>query len=232
MFRADVTDIHPSRAVRHRSIGVFGLLILVALITSFATQPTAPAAATVDEEAQFVAALNQVRAGVGLPALTINSELVALSRGHAQVMADAGYIFHADPISAGFTGAWAKLGENVGVGANVPVLVDAFVASPGHYANIVDPAFTQIGVGVVWRDNAMYTTHRFLQLPGAPPTTTAPPPATTAPPVTAPPPVTTSPPTTAAPPPSTTTTLAPLPPPVILAERVIELVNLANLVGP
>ncbi len=241
MFRAKVTDVHPSRIIRHRSIGVFGLLIVVALFTSFAAQPTAPAAATADEEAQFVAGLNQVRAGVGLPALTINSELVALSRGHAQVMADAGHIFHADPISAGFTGAWAKLGENVGVGANVPVLVDAFVASPGHYANIVDPAFTQIGVGVVWRDNAMYTTHRFLQLPGAPPTTTtaAPPPATTSPPATAPPSVTTSPPsvttsppTTAPPPPSTTTTLAPLPPPVILAERVIELVNLANLVGP
>jgi hypothetical protein len=121
---------------------------------------------TAGDEAAFVAAINEVRAGVGLPALTVNSQLVTLARSHAQVMADAGEIFHADPISAGFTGSWTKLGENVGVGASVPVLVDAFVASPGHYANIIDPGFTQVGVGVVWKDGALYTTHRFLQPPG------------------------------------------------------------------
>jgi len=194
-------------------------------------QPTRPAAATADEEAQFVAALNHVRAGVGLPGLTVNAELVGLARQHSQVMADAGQIFHSDPISAGYTGPWAKLGENVGVGANVQVLVDAFVASPGHYANIVDPAFTQIGVGVVWRDNALYTTHRFLQLPDAPPPTTAPP--ATAPPTTAPPAISASTPSATSRPVTTppSTTLAPLPPPTVLPERILELINLAELVG-
>jgi len=232
-----------------------GLILIMTLIAASTSQPTLPAAATADEEAQFVAALNQVRAGVGLPALTVNSELVGLARQHAQVMADAGSIFHANPISAGYTGPWAKLGENVGVGGGVQVLVDAFVASPGHYANIVDPAFTQIGVGVVWSGNAMYTTHRFLQLPAAPtitvPPTTAPPitaPPTTAPPTATQPPVTTSPtfsatttsiasgpsPSAA---PSTTTTSTPaptpdaLPPPQVLPERIVELVKMVELVG-
>jgi len=204
------------------------LVLIVTLIVAMAAKPTRPAAATADEEAQFVAALNQVRAGVGLPALTVNAELVGLARQHSQVMADAGQIFHSDPISAGYTGPWAKLGENVGVGANVQVLVDAFVASPGHYANIVDPAFTQIGVGVVWRDNALYTTHRFLQLPAAPPPTTTPPP-TTAPPTTAP--LVTASPVTAPPTTAPPTTLAPLAPPAILPERIIALIDLAERVG-
>lgn len=178
-----------------------------------ATRALDHAAAETDDEMAFVAALNAVRAEVGLPALQTHQELADLARDHARVMADAGEIFHASPISAGLTADWQKLGENVGVGASVDVLVDAFVASPGHYANIVDPAFTHVGVGVVWAGPALYTTHRFLQ-----PATSAldPPPTTTTPATTTTVPVTTTtvvptsapvaPPstTTAAPPPTTT----------------------------
>jgi uncharacterized protein YkwD len=37
----------------------------------------------------------------------------------------------------------------VGEGPTVMSLHDAFVASPGHYHNIVNPNFTHMGVGVV-----------------------------------------------------------------------------------
>jgi hypothetical protein len=212
----------------------------LAVVGSFLWQRPEPVAASASEEAAFVAALNQIRAENGLPPFTVNTELSNLARGHAQVMADAGEIFHADPISAGFTGAWQKLGENVGVGAGVQVLVDAFVASSGHFANIVDPSFSQIGVGVVWKDSALYTTHRFLQAPG---TTPPPPPTPTAPPTTAPaPPVATSPPppptslppttpTTTVAAPTTTTTIAPLPEPAVTAERVVALLEMLDQVG-
>lgn len=91
------------------------------------------------------------------------------------------YICHASPISAGVTHSWAKLGENVGTGPDVGSIMNAFIASPGHYANIIDPEFTHIGVGVVWDGNRMYTTHRFMKLQSAPqpPTTTTAAPATT-----------------------------------------------------
>ena len=212
---------------RHRLAIGFVVALFAALLTTVAAPPPTPAGASASDEAAFVGALNQVRAGVGLPALSVNGQLTTLARGHAQVMADAGEIFHADPISAGYSGPWAKLGENVGVGAGVQVLVDAFVASPGHYANIVDPSFTQVGVGVVWLEGALYTTHRFLQVPGEPPptTTAAPPPTTTA--TSAPPPTTAPAPPTSAPAPAP----APLPAPTVRPERVIELVGLLELVG-
>jgi len=223
MHRAPDTRRPPNR----RRI-VFVVVAALAVVGSLLWRPVEPVAASAGDESAFVAALNQVRTSQGLPAFTVNVELSNLSRGHAQVMADAGEIFHASPISADYSGPWSKLGENVGVGANVQVLVDAFVASSGHYANIIDPSFTQIGVGVVWKDSALYTTHRFLQLPGstppattAPPVTTSPPPATTAPP----PPPTTVVPTT------TTTTIPPLPEPAISAERVIALLELLDQVG-
>lgn len=229
---------HPRRRTRL----VLAVVMALAVVGSLLWQRPEPAAASAGDEAAFVDALNRVRADNGLPAFTVNVELSNLSRGHAQVMADAGEIFHADPISEGYSGQWSKIGENVGVGANVEVLVDAFVASAGHYANIVDPAFTQIGVGVVWKDSALYTTHRFLQVPGAPataPPTTAPP--TTTPPTTAPttaPPTTapspTAPPTTTAPGPTgpvPTTTASPLPAPAITAERVVALLEMLEQVG-
>jgi len=149
-----------TRRQRHPHRAVFVVIAALAALGSLVAHADQPAAATANDEAAFVAALNQVRAANGLPAFSMNSELSTLSRGYAQVMADAGEIFHASPISAGYTGSWAKLG------ANVSVLVDALVASPGHLANIIDPSFTQIGVGVVWKDSALCTTHRFLQLPG------------------------------------------------------------------
>ena len=135
------------------------------------------AAAESSDEVAFVAAINEIRADLGLSELSTHVELAAIAREHAAAMAETGEIFHGDPISAGLTADWIKLGENVGVGAGIQVLVDAFVASPGHYANIIDPEFTHIGIGVVWKGEALYTTHRFLQPPGSddsppPPTST------------------------------------------------------------
>ena len=184
------------RRRRLRAIGIVAAGLLVGVILAVPTGPSA--SATADDEAGFVSGLNQVRASVGLPPLTVNSELTVLTRQHSQVMADAGSIFHADPISGGFTGSWQKMGENVGVGANVQVLIDAFVASPGHYANIVDPSFDEVGVGVVWKDSALYTTHRFVQSGDPPPATTTAAPSTTTTPGTASP-TTTTPSTTTGP---------------------------------
>ena len=165
------------------------MLLLLAIVTSMLVAVSGRADAGSDnpagDEAQFVALVNQARANVGVAPLAVDGQLTALARQHAQTMADAGTIFHANPISAGVTAPWVKLGENVGTGPSAPPIMNAFINSPKHYANIVDPAFTYIGVGVVWVGNQMFTTHRFMQLSGQP----APPPAppVTAPPVTSPP---------------------------------------------
>jgi uncharacterized protein YkwD len=157
------------------------------------------------DEAQFVALVNQARAAAGVAPLKVDAELTTLARAHTQEMANAGTIFHANPISAGVTAPWLKLGENVGTGPSVQPVMTAFLNSPGHYANVVDPLFNYIGVGVIWVGNQMYTTHRFMQVQGAapappPPTTAAPAPTTTAPPPTTTVPV--APPTTFTPPPA------------------------------
>jgi hypothetical protein len=112
---------------------------------------------------------------------------------------------------------WSKLGENVGVGYDVSGLMQAFIGSPKHYENLVDPAWTHVGVGVTRAsDGRIYTTHNFMALGGG-----APAPAPVAPPTTAPPA-----PTTTVPPPTPTTVPPPPPPePHPTSERVTAVLD-------
>ena len=130
------------------------------------------------EEQQFVAKINDLRASKGLPRLAVDVELTAQARIWSRTMKDAGNIFHSQDLSAGISADWQKLGENVGVGGTVDALFDAFVASPKHYENLVDPMYRYIGIGVVWDGDRMFTAHRFMGLfPSSPAPKPAPKPA-------------------------------------------------------
>ena len=140
-------------------VAAFLLVVLSALAL-----PALPASATAPaEEAQFVNSVNAVRAANGLPPLTVNSELTAIARAWAQRMADSMTLAHNPNYQYQVTQNWHMLGENVGVGPQVALVHDAFVASPDHYHNIVNPSFTEIGVGVAYGANgALYTAHQFM----------------------------------------------------------------------
>ena len=137
---------------------------LVAPVTPLTPSAGAAPAATGDLEAQFVARINGLRSSRGLGTLAVHGELTAASRSWAGTMAGQGRIFHASDLSSGVSASWTKLGENVGVGGDVDGLFDAFVASPTHLDNLVDPAFSHVGVGVVISGGRIYTTHRFMAL--------------------------------------------------------------------
>lgn len=207
---------------------VLGLILAlgVTLVPMAAAQ-----ADTVSDEAAFVAKINELRASKGLPALQVHANLVAKARDWAAGMAAAGKIWHST-LSDGITADWKKLGENVGMGGSVDGLHAAFVASPGHYANLVDPNFSHIGVGIVMSGKTIYVAEMFMQLvpaKTAPLVTLSPTTATTAPRVTtttAPRPTTTTAPrrttTTTAPPPTTTTTAPPVEAPPAAPEAAAE----------
>ncbi len=163
-----------------------------------------------------MADINALRTSNGLAPLTPDAALAATACTWNDQMIAAGTISHDPNLAAAIAAAapdWRKGGENVGMGGTVSSLFDAFVASPGHYKNLVDPDFSRVGV-CVGRDanNKLFTTHRFLGVKGAAPPPTAAP--TTAAPTTAAP--TTAAPTTAAPataaPPTTAAPTTPPPP--------------------
>jgi hypothetical protein len=162
------------------------------------------------EEAQFFALTNQLRAQHGLSQLASYGPLVSIGRTWSLNMARAGQISHNMSLPNEVSGPWTKLGENVGVGGSVSDIQTAFINSPHHYENLVDPVWNYVGIGVVDSGGRIWVTVDFMQLnnvPAAPPTTaarlsrprttTAPPPAPAPQPV----PVTAPPAPTPAPPP-------------------------------
>jgi hypothetical protein len=156
-----------------------------------ASRTPSAAAADPSAEAAFVASLNAIRAEHGVAPLQLSDELTAVARGWSDQMAAAGGISHNPNLTTAVSAPWRKIGENVGAGGDVSVLMNAFVNSPHHYENIVDPAYNFVGVGVSYgSDGRMYTTHDFMQLDEPAPAPPPPPPShdtQSAPPPTAPP---------------------------------------------
>lgn len=141
---------------------VVGTIVGLAL----AIMPGAARAQTVEEEtteATFVSNINALRASKGLGALEVHRNLVDKARRWAAEMAGAGRIWHSH-LSDGITADWRKLGENVGTGPSVMGLHNAFVASPKHYENLVDPDFGYVGIGVVVVDGIIYVSEMFMEL--------------------------------------------------------------------
>lgn len=175
-------------------------VVALALVAGAVAAPVA--AANAGAEADFVARINDARAGRGLGALAVDGELTGIARRWSQRMADEQRLAHNPNLSREVTQDWEKLAENVGFGPDVRTIHDAFMNSTAHRANILDGALTHVGVGVVV-DGAgqLWVTEVFMRLrsataPAPTTTTTAAPPPTTASPRPAP---TTAPPTTAAP---------------------------------
>jgi len=139
---------------------VFGLILALALPALY---PATAHADTAADEATFVTKINELRAGKGLAPLQVNANLTAKARAWSAGMAAAGRIWHST-LSDGVTADWKKLGENVGMGGSVDGLHRAFVNSPHHYDNLVDPAFGHVGIGIVVNGNTIYVTEVFMQL--------------------------------------------------------------------
>ena len=142
-----------------------GLVAILVTTMSVIALPQSARAADPSAESQFVARINSLRESKGLAPLQVDSELVGVARGWTDQMVADGYISHNPNLASDVHQYWLKLGENVGVGANVDQLMNAFIASPEHYRNLVNPDYNYVGVGVSYDDRGrMYTTHDFMQL--------------------------------------------------------------------
>ncbi|MEU8762384.1 CAP domain-containing protein [Streptomyces sp. NPDC048659] len=105
---------------------------------------------------QVVALVNAERAKAGCGPLTSNATLVKAAQGHSDDMAARDFFDHTNPDGAGpgdrVTAAgypWTTYGENIAMGQSTPAQVmESWMNSPGHRANILNCDFKEIGVGV------------------------------------------------------------------------------------
>ncbi len=122
--------------------------------------PAPPPVPNVSVEMQRVLDLvNIERTSRGLVPLRFSAQLNAAALGHTQDQAAVGDTYHTDPrnpsntprariIASGYR--FSTWGENVAAGYRSPESVmRGWMTSEGHCRNILNPAFTEIGVGHV-----------------------------------------------------------------------------------
>lgn len=101
------------------------------------------------EKSEVIALVNRSRAEQGLSQLRPNVTLDIKADAWAQRLRDACALSHSR-LKDGAPKQWLKLGENVGYGGTIGQIHEAYLNSPGHRANIMDPAFTSMGAAAVW----------------------------------------------------------------------------------
>jgi hypothetical protein len=149
---------------------VVALALLAATLTAGALIPaTAAGAGTPSEdEYSFLQKINYERVGRGLAPVVSDTELNPTARTWSQHMASQNVLSHDPNLVATVSSiepAWRGVAENVGYGYSVSGLHDAFMASSGHRANILNGSYNRIGIGVVHSGGRIWVTVRFLAGP-------------------------------------------------------------------
>src|SRR3954454_3798653 len=123
-----------------------------------------PTAANLDQVRAAILCLhNQIRAHNSLPLLKENARLRKAAAGHSADMVDGGYFDHTSIDGGSFVdriiargyvkrnAGWA-LGENLAWGtgdlSSAKGVMDAWMNSAGHKANILKKAYREVGIGI------------------------------------------------------------------------------------
>jgi uncharacterized protein YkwD len=131
-------------------------------------QPETVADPEIAAAEEVLALVNEERALAGCRPLTLDAALTGLADGFSRDMAERGFFSHTDPdgrtpwdraAAAGISGLG---GENIAQGQQTArAVMDSWMASEGHRANILNCDFTTLGIGVHMADGGPWWTQDF-----------------------------------------------------------------------
>lgn len=150
---------HWPLALRHKPLAyVSGFIVLTKIlaIAALVLTPTTAHLSTITD-ARMIQLTNEIREKHGLPALTVNEKLAQAARLKGQDMLKYQYFAHISP--SGVT-PWFWMqktqyqyevaGENLAIDfTDADKVVQAWVNSPSHRANLLNPAYKETGLAVV-----------------------------------------------------------------------------------
>ncbi len=130
---------------------------------------TIPGKDTVEYEREVIRLVNDIRAKNGLNKLTEDWQLSRVARFKSQDMKDNKYFSHTSPVYGSpfqmiknFGISYRAAAENIAKGQATPqAVVNAWMNSSGHRANILNGTYTKIGVGYV--AEGRYWTQMFIK---------------------------------------------------------------------
>lgn len=114
-----------------------------------------------DLEAQMLVLVNEERAKEGLKPLKTDPEMAVVARAHSEDMFAKSYFAHINlEGKTPFDRMKAKkvrflsAGENLALAQTLPLAHKGLMNSPGHRANILQPSFGRLGIGIL--DGGIY----------------------------------------------------------------------------
>ena len=108
-----------------------------------------------DAETQMLTLVNRARAENGLEPVEVDPTIRDVARAYSTTMFQQGFFAHIDQNGAtpfdrmragGAT--FRAAGENLALAPTVQIAHDGLMNSPGHRANILNPRYRRIGIGV------------------------------------------------------------------------------------
>ena len=112
-------------------------------------------------ESQMFALVNSERTKRGIGILAWSPEIVGVARTHAEDMWERKYFGHVSPegkdVGDRLDAAGVRYflaGENLALAPTVTTAMNGLMNSEGHRANILEPKFKKVGIGVI--DNGFY----------------------------------------------------------------------------
>ena len=123
-------------------------------------------------EQQVVDLVNKERAAAGLSALKVNTTLANVAEKKAEDLRDNNYFAHQSPTYGSpfdmmkqFGISYTSAGENIAKGQKTPdEVMNGWMNSEGHRANILNSSYTEIGVGYVTDSNGgTYWVQEFIR---------------------------------------------------------------------
>lgn len=127
---------------------------------------------TQTQENEVAKLVNIQRSKAGLQPLKLNWELSRVARVKSQDMSDKNYFSHNSPtfgstfsLIGKYGIIYSAAGENIAYGYSTPAAVmNGWMNSPGHRANILGKQYNQIGVGMVKSSKGqIYWTQVFIK---------------------------------------------------------------------
>lgn len=168
--------LRPKRLAFHAGAAISIKLLMVFFVLSFPVQAWLSPDILYEQSRKIIELTNNIRSGLSLNILQENPKLSEAALNKAQDMIVNEYFAHIGPnnrslrnwlYNSGYN--FSVAGENLALGfTTADDVVDAWVASKTHYANIIDPDFTEIGVGAVSGEYKGYETTLVAQYFGSP----------------------------------------------------------------